>query len=528
MIRIQIDNRIRISRLEGIPNELIDELKLTCTHENPDRKKWLKFRKGYPPKEFEPTWRRESDGYSFPRGRLPELLEVLRSHDREIVNETIVHPVQFGEWIGPEPWEKQWHLIHSFLSLDTLQIWRSPPASGKTNAALRAIRDLGQRTLVIAPTDAIFEQWVQRARQNIRGCEVGIIKGKKIQIRDLTIGSQKTVHNHIGELKDQFGLIVVDECQLAASWTYQETIDKFTARHRLAISGHEKRADEKEYLIYDQFGTVVREVTRQEAEQAGMIVDVEVRIVESRYDDSEYRDLPHEMHFDRNGKRLSRSDIGRTTANHRFSQRKQLEERMARDVDRNALIVRLAQRCLEEREQVVVLSARREHCLRLDAMLSAFGPTSRFMGDDADFEESRSRFASGECKVAVGTFQKIGVGFESHRALARGVMASPVVSGPQSKMQFDQYRGRFARASTETGKRKAIVYYVHDHRVFGTKPVKLLAEWCRVCTVEDERGKVWTAQQYLGQKRKASRDDASKDNEQTELFRSATNYRRRF
>ena len=399
------------------------------------------------------------------------------------------------EWRGPEPWDYQRRLVESYLAGGP-EVWRSPPGSGKTSAVLQLFAAFGRKTLVVAPKDAIFTQWVERAEQ-LFGFMPGIIKGSAWDERpDLVVASQRTLWKSLPAR--EYGLVVFDEAQLCASNTYPVVIDGMPAAYRLAVSGDEHRSDEKEFLVYDQFGKDVVEVTREELLDKGTLVDVEVVAVESEFEARWFSELSPEE------QRLAEIDgveEWSVLSQKKFMGRPRLLAEMAADPLRNALVVELAQECIRESGQVAILSRTRDHCLRLEAELEKWGMrTVRLMGEDRDFEFQRERFARREAVAAVGTFGKVGVGFESHRELARGVFASPVVANDLGKMQFDQFRGRFARAAP--GKTRAVVYVVHDPLVFGDKPIRLLAKWATKVTVRKRDGESVPAASYLAGRRK--------------------------
>jgi superfamily II DNA or RNA helicase len=314
------------------------------------------------------------------------------------------------------------------------------------------------RTLVVVPTTAVFDQWVGRAK-DLLGVDPGIIgNGQKLIGSELTIGMQKTLWGCVEKVSHEFGAVIFDECQLGAAKTYQDVIDRMPAIFRLGISGDERRADSLEFFIYDQFGTELEEVKREEAIAVGGAVPVDVVIVPTEFEANWYKSLTPERRFLKRGKLL---------------------EHLANDPARNELAAELARKCAAEGEQAIVLCSRREHCQILDAMVNLYGPSVQLVGaNKQEFARSRAEFASGSARFAVGTYQAIGVGFESHRELARGVFASPVVAGEKSRMQFMQYLGRFARSAE--GKRRSKVYYMLDERVFGVNHAKLIKKWCGI------------------------------------------------
>ncbi len=496
-MKIRVDGRVHVPTA-GLEKELVEHLKAKCTHENPAKKKWLRHQKGYPPKDFIRSWAREPGGISLPRGRLDEACDLLeRWVDRVDIDWYVVGvPEERFEWPGPAPWDFQSRLVKSYLDGGPY-IWRSEPGSGKTETCLQLFAALGQRTLVVAPNDAVFEQWRSRAERYF-GWSPGVVKGKAWDLdKPLVIASQRSLWTNLeltaSALGPRFGFVIFDEAQLCGARTYQEVLDLFPARYRLAVSGDEHRADGLECLVYDQFGPDVEEVSREELLEKGTLVDVEVRVVLSKFAAPWYTDVEIEKGEDG-------SAYGRRLAQAHFEGRHRLLAEMAADDARNELVRATAARCLGEGEQVVVMSRVREHCLRLEAIFEARGvSTVRLMGEDRDFERQREKFARGEARVAVGTYGKVGVGFESHREIARGILALPVASQDEGKMQVRQFAGRFARAAP--GKSRSELVYVHDPLVFGDKPVRLLAKWFARVVVEDA-GELVPAASWLKRNRK--------------------------
>ncbi len=83
-------------------------------------------------------------------------------------------------------------------------------------------------------------------------------------------------------------------------------------------------------------------------------------------------------------------------------------------------------------------------------------------------------------RAAAATYQAFGTGMDIP-GLEVGLFTTPVGNSKKAKMQFDQYRGRFARAAA--GKSGAVVYYFWDRALYGVKPLKNLASWAKSVTV---------------------------------------------
>lgn len=540
-----IDNRVRVAA-DDLPRVAADELCGKFIHPNPEHATWLRFRRGYEPRSFVATWRREKwveldmgalagNWLTFPRGGLKRVLDRLAAHgiapdvlDRRTLGESRlrVEPGPLGELADGQQLRPHQLRLVSALERHEQLLWRSPTASGKTVAVLGAAARLGVPTLVVAPTSAIFDQWLLATRKFL-GIEAGVIRGGVRNIGRVTIAMQQTLWKCAEEVAPYFGFVAFDEVQQAAARTVQETVDAFPARYRLGVSDDERRADEREFLTYDMFGEQSERVSRDELIASGAIVEVAVRVVPTSFaapwyttlDESKLR-LKDRAILDSVDRARAARHRAKLIAQQKFEQRPQLIAKMANDEQRNELVAWCAQQAIADGEQMLVLTERVEHCTLLESRLNALAPCCRLSGDEDDalFESNRDRFASGEFRLAVGTFKKVGVGFESHRALARGCIASTVVHRDESEMQLRQYLGRFARAAE--GKRRGIVYMLHDSLVYGDEAVRLLARW--LSDVRVLSGDEWvSAREYLkarkrdGQETKRSRraedDDAGDD-----------------
>lgn len=481
-----LDQRLHLS-LGAFTSAQLNEVRGLFVHDNPEYDKWVRYKPTpWAPKKTVGTWK-QSEGYlHVPRGRLDEVLHVVGSSldidDRRQVGST--HRFKLK---GIDDRDYQTKLVDVAVKLET-GLWRSPQGSGKTSTAFRFIEAVGVSSLVVVPNRALLDQWAKRVRFHF-GIEPAIIQGSRKKPGPITIALQPSLLTCIDEVAPYFGAIVCDEVQLFAAKTFNAIIEQCPARYRLGISGDERRADGKEYLIHDQFGrpTEAGTVARSAMLEQGHIVDVEVRFVPTEFRADWYVGLSPKQKFER-----------RTT----------LIDEMSADDGRNQVALQCARWCLEEGQQVAVLSMRREHCQRLDAMITPLCPSGLLLGSEGDretFEDSLRLFAAGDLKAVVGTFKAIGVGFETHAALARGVFVSPVVTADTAEQQLMQYLGRFARPSP--GKDRAVVYFLYDPHVHGTKPIKLVRKWVRHCSVVTTSGEVTPAAEFLKAPRRHAQEN---------------------
>jgi len=340
--------------------------------------------------------------------------------------------------------------------------------SGKTTAALAWAAEVQVPVLVVVWTTNLLDQWVRRCRAEL-DYDPGVIQGAKRTVRHITVGMQQTLCRCIDDYALQFGAVVCDEVQRFAASTFGAVVDALPARYRLGVSADERRSDRKQFLIYDHFGGVAEEVSHDELVADGIIHEVAVRVVPTAFRADWWHEVP-------------------PSARTEFYDR--LLGELSNDVERNLLIGRVAQWSLDEQEQVLVLTQRREHAHILDTALVALGVKSGLLigGDDyrEQYERARRGLEAGTVRAAVGTYQAVGTGIDLPR-VARGVLALPVANSDAARPQWLQYRGRFAR--TAEGKTDAVVYYLWDREVFGVRPLRNLCRWNHVVTVLEPDGR---------------------------------------
>jgi superfamily II DNA or RNA helicase len=453
MVRIRIDNRVRLA-LGELPDALVVGLKKEFTYANPE---WATKRAiGVPTWGIEPeirTWRVEGDELSFPRGgyrRVRERIERTGLPTKTLDCRHEGSPcARFPKYVGPELRYYQREALEAAKAKQNC-IVRAPTGGGKSLLAIALAADLGLNTLVILPTVALFKQWCDDAlgALEMRPSELGVIHQNKRDLRPLTAAVQGTLASRgiDEELRDFFGVVIVDEVQKAGASSYIEAIDPFPAKYRVGISADERRKDRKEFLTHDLFADVAYEISRRDLEQQGFIVDVEIRVVPTDFDAPWF---------------------GVVSADDESSEREgvnfvRLVDEMAADEDRNALALEHALAEVEGGQQAIVLSHRREHCQRLDRAFVERGVRSGFFIGGADyareFDATRAGIKSGAVRVGVGTYGALGVGVNLP-SVAAGVAVTPIGG---NKQNFNQVRGRLCRL----GKASARLYVLWDWKVY--------------------------------------------------------------
>lgn len=497
-VTVIVDSRIRIPVSE-IPSEAVERICELFTHTNPTRIALVRM--GVPPAALrnEPaeilTWDLSKTELSIPRGGIGRMREVFAEFGiryRVIDNRT--------EGKGPKgiPAHKlslrdfQEEMVNVGTRIENALL-RAPTGSGKTTAALALASTIDLPTLVIVWTGNLFDQWVRRAvdELGIPEREVGMLRGSKRTIKPLTIAMQQTLVNCVDEYADQFGVVICDEVQRFAARTFLSVIDRLPARYRFGISADERRKDRKEFLLYDVFGDIAVDISQSELIERGFVHDVAIDIIPTGFS------APwHSKLFERDDNPSMAKVRARLQAFNR------LVEEMAGDSERNAIAVQTAIDYVEKGERVVVMSHRREHCITLDADISSRGyKCGRMLGTDEDepeFEATRKGLATGEIRVATGTFQAIGTGLDMP-SVSVGIVATPIANSRDGRSFFGQVRGRFCRTSND-GKTSARLVYLWDREVYGLKPVENLCRWNRTVRIL-EGGMMVDAKEFLKRER---------------------------
>lgn len=455
---VVVDSRLRLP--PGLPRDLVAALKRVCTHDDPGYRK--KRARGY----WAPsgtsriaTWEVHDKGtvaesLSLPRGATARLREQARAHgfrerwlDRRVTRPRV-------EW---PPFRRELRYYQDEI-LEACMfreqgVIRLPTGGGKSLAALALAAHARQPALVVMRNSRLLDQWVRGAEKDLGmdRAEIGVLEGgKKLRIgQRLTVALQQTLYSASFPLDDVahlFGTVVVDEVHQVAAKTFQQVIDQFPARYRIGFSADETRKDGKEFLVYDQFGGVIYEKTRQSMEAEGWILPVQVVMVPTDFRADWY----------------VRAASGERDWN-------VLLDELTTDVARNDLIVSLLRDVVVAAGDTpaIAFSHRVDHARALadEHLFEAGVRCGLLLGGKKEltrFEEDRVQLLDGAFPVATGTYEAIGTGIDMP-AVAAGAMVTPIGSNRQF---FGQVRGRICRTSESTGKKTATLYVIWDRHVF--------------------------------------------------------------
>ena len=147
-----------------------------------------------------------------------------------------------------------------------------PCGGGKTQSGLEIIARVGGKALWLTHTQDLLNQSKKRAESvlQIDGSFGTITEGKADIGTHITFATVQTLSRmDLSQYRNEFDIIVVDECQHAAAGA--ETVTQFykvlsglTARYKIGLTATPKRADGLEKSMFAILGDVIHEVSREE------------------------------------------------------------------------------------------------------------------------------------------------------------------------------------------------------------------------------------------------------------------------
>ena len=495
MVNVIIDNRLRFNHKE-LPKEMYLELKESLTYSNPDfaNAKRLGFStRGI--QEYITSYTIDAlDKMSIPRGASYKLKSIANKHNVKLtfIDKRLSVPYTFRTNI--ELREYQEKPCRQLVRMENSLI-QGVCGCGKTVILLKAIEDIGQKTLVIVHERKLQQQWVDSISQffGIPKEEVGVIGGiakGKNKIKAITVAMQQSLLRDSSKFAGEFGCVVGDEVHRFAASTFQKVIDTFPAKYRIGATATPKRKDKKEDLVFDQFGRIVAKITDDDLLELGMTHDVKIVVVKTNF---EYTGRMIERYKDElvgmeDGKEVYEKVLAMS-----YPDTNQLLSKMVMDKDRNNLIFQFVEAEVHNGHYCIMLSDRTRFCHNwkrwlsrkdIEASLLIGGGEYKDEGDDA----IRRIDNAGNLHVVIGT-TVADEGLDIKR-LDRGFSCTPSAS---NERRIVQQVGRIKRKCE--GKKDAVWTYFWDHKVKGfDKHLKLLKKYFNTVEVLENDAEI---QEYL-------------------------------
>jgi superfamily II DNA or RNA helicase len=194
----------------------------------------------------------------------------------------------------------------------------SPPGSGKTIIGLELIAQKKQPTLILVHRKQLFDQWIDRIQNflSIPKKQIGQIGNQKDKIgKEITIAMiQSLTRGDLTELKNRFGMVIVDECHHIPAKSFREVITQLNCYYLCGLTATPKRKNNDEKLIYVYIGNIIYEMTQKELlEQQNSKAEINIRetelFVPFDYKTDNYETVSRVLIYDTNRNNLILKDI---------------------------------------------------------------------------------------------------------------------------------------------------------------------------------------------------------------------------
>lgn len=440
VVKLTLSNQISIPSA-FLPDKLYKFLKGKLNFPNPlfyelERKGYSTWNTPRFIKTIEPG----EEGICIPSGFLNQTQEfadkndlVLEIEDKQIKTKSVA----FNSNIVLRPEQKK---ISKELFKYERVILEAKPGFGKTVVALDYIKRRKQKTLIIVHAKQLMDQWKKQIQErfSLSKKEIGIIRENKWNIGDkITIASYLTLaRRDLTEIKEQFGLIVVDECHHIPANTFTKVLKTFPAKYILGLTATAIRRDKLERLMNFYIGPIVtaKSETKVSTDKKSCEDTLQIKL------------FTRQTQF--------------TTKSKDFYE---IGNELIGDIDRNVQIVGDLTEVLQSRAKCLILTERIEHCETLYALIRknikgvegtiAIGRMTKTNREKLLTKVRKKRF-----HFLVATGKLIGEGFDWPE-LTHLFLAFP----SSWKGKLIQYIGRLERQSG--GKDKAFVYDYVDYAI---------------------------------------------------------------
>tara|TARA_Y100000034_G_scaffold136800_2_gene215907 strand:+ start:4122 stop:6506 length:2385 start_codon:yes stop_codon:yes gene_type:complete len=117
------------------------------------------------------------------------------------------------EYVGT-PYPEQRDSIDKFIQGRSIKsgILQARCGWGKSFTASYLISQANVKCLVLVHTKLLFNQWINELEEQLPHSKIGRIGDGLFELHDVTVAIYKSAYNNIDKIKDEFSLLIVDEC----------------------------------------------------------------------------------------------------------------------------------------------------------------------------------------------------------------------------------------------------------------------------------------------------------------------------
>ncbi len=199
---------------------------------------------------------------SLPRGFLSRLLKFL--YEQRIKYEVIFNTPKLDNCkfkSGIELKDVQAKMVDDAIH-EKQGVIVAPPGSGKTMMGMELLARVNKPTLKLVHRQQLLDQWVDRIQEclNIPKPHIGrYASGKKTIGKKIAVGLLQSFARlkDLHELKEKFGMIIIDECHHIPAKTFRRVISGLNPEYLYGLTATPKRKHNDEVLIYVYIGDII-------------------------------------------------------------------------------------------------------------------------------------------------------------------------------------------------------------------------------------------------------------------------------
>ena len=384
-----------------------------------------------------------------PAGFLSQIEQFASKHNLELViddQRLTTQSTSYNPDIALRPEQKraaQELLQHNRVILE------AKPGFGKTITALYCIAKIKQPTLIIVHTRTLMHQWRKHAvdRLGLEKNDIGVIGENKWQIgRKVTIASYQTLARRgVEDIKDSFGLVVVDECHHVPARTFTTVLKNLPAKRVIGLTATAFRRDELDRLMTFYLGPIVKasqpNAATTDNTQLSSMIPIKLIIKQTDFELAGHQ--PVEFH--------------------------EIASQLIANSERNLIVAEDVVTALSSGGKCLVLTERIDHCETLLALIrkqhkGVRAAIAKGSGSKKEREKLAKRIRQPRFQLLIATGKLIGEGFDWPE-LTHLFLVFPFTW----KGKLIQYIGRLQRGAGF--KQEAMLY---DYVDYGVPMLKLM------------------------------------------------------
>lgn len=306
----------------------------------------------------------------------------------------------------------------------------APTAFGKTVTAIGIIAKRKTNTLILTHSRQLLDQWQERLRSFLPDAEIGVFGGGKKRLTgQIDVATYQSLinkkDNTVDSIVQDYGQVIVDECHHISAPRFEMVLNEVRAKFVLGLTATPDRQDGHQKIIFMVAGPIrhkVKPAHEDKFEQEVIITQI-------------YDQPPQQM--------LNLSERPKISDAYRW---------LMENENRTQKIINDVLQSIEQSRNPLVLTERREHAEKINAMLVENAIDSVILKGAMRAAERKlveQRLPNAQVVVATGKY--VGEGFDLPR-LDTLFLAMPIAW----KGSLAQYAGRIHRESI--GKDKVTIF----------------------------------------------------------------------